>query len=141
MPAMLSFILECETSTSGTKARFALRMRVSMSEIGSVISLPTGFGHAGNKTRQRHFAEGQARTAEFPDERVTATADRAAINHAHRAGIARQSGERRVVALRLELGSYRRVLLDRLRFFLVPLFPSCRGHRSPSFGKLHTHQF
>src|SRR6266511_4049423 len=101
MLAMLSFILECETSTSGTNARFALRMRVSMSEIGSVISLPTGFGHAGNQTIQRHFAEGQARAAEFPDERVAATADSAAIHHAHRAGIARQLGEARIVALRL----------------------------------------
>src|SRR6266566_6325309 len=99
MPAMLSFILECETSTSGTNARFALRIRVSMSEIGSVISLPTGFGHAGNQTIQRHFAEGQAGAAEFPDERVPAAADGAAIDHADRAGIARQFGQRRVVAL------------------------------------------
>src|SRR2546430_7233412 len=135
MLAMLSFILECETSTSGTNARLALWMRVSMSEIGSVISLPTGFGHAGNQTIQRHFAEGQARASEFPEEPVAATADGAAIDHAHRAGIARQFRQRRVVALRLQLGSQRRVLLDCLRFFLVALFPSCRSHKSPSFGK------
>src|SRR5205823_14411526 len=123
MLAMLSFILECETSTSGTNARFALRMRVSMSEIGSVISLPTGFGHAGNQTRERHFAEGHARAAEFPEERAAAAADGAAIDHADRAGIARQFRQRRVVALRLQLGSERRVFLDSFRFFPVALFP------------------
>ena len=36
---MLSFILECGISTAGSNARLALRMRVSMSEIGSVIVL------------------------------------------------------------------------------------------------------
>src|SRR5436190_18319875 len=105
MPAMLSFIRECETSTSGTNARLALRMRVSMSEIGSLISLPTGFGYSRNQTIQRHFAEGQARAAEFPDERVAPAADGAAIDHAGRAGIARQLCQRRVVALRLQFGS------------------------------------
>src|SRR5258708_20427238 len=104
MPAMLSFILKCATSASGTSARCALRMRVSMSEIGSLISLPTGFGHAGNQTIQRHFAEGQARTAEFPYERVPATTDGAAIDHAHRAGFARQFRQPRAVPLRLQLG-------------------------------------
>src|SRR5213594_2315402 len=112
MFAMLSFILECETSTSGTNARFALRMRVSMSEIGSVISLPTGFGHAGNQTIQRHFAEGQTRAAEFPEEPVAAAADGTPIDDAHRAGIARQFRQRRVVTLRLQFGAQRRVLLD-----------------------------
>src|SRR5258708_19351512 len=125
MPAMLSFILECETSTSGTNARFALRMRVSMSEIGSVISLPTGFGHAGNQTIQRHFAEGQTRAAEFPEEPVAATADCAAIDHADRAGVARQFRQRRVATLLLQLGSYCRSLLASFPFFLFPLFPSC----------------
>src|SRR5207249_6293223 len=119
MPAMLSFILECETSTSGTNARLALRMRVSMSEIGSVISLPTGFGHAGNQTIQRHFAEGQARASEFPEEPVAATAAGAAIDHADRAGIAWQFRQRLAVALRFHLGSHRRDLLDCLIFFLV----------------------
>src|SRR5206468_9351384 len=118
MFAMLAFILECETSTSGTNARFALRMRVSMSEIGSVISLPTGLGHTGNQTIQRHFAEGQARAAEFPHERVAATTDGAAIHHAHRAGIARQFRQPRVVTLRLELGPQRRVLFYGFRLFL-----------------------
>ncbi len=34
---MLSFILECGNSTVGSNAACALRIRVSMSEIGSVI--------------------------------------------------------------------------------------------------------
>src|SRR6185503_6953246 len=139
MLAILSFILECETSTSGTNARLALRMRVSMSEIGSVIILPTGFGHAGNQTIQRHLAEGQARAAEFPDECVPSAADGAAIDHADRAGVARQFGQRRVIAFGLQLGPYRRVLLDGRRFFLVAFFPSCRSHSSTSFGKRHAH--
>src|SRR5262245_4721411 len=38
MPAMLSFNREWGTSTVGKSARCALRIRVNMSEIGSVIS-------------------------------------------------------------------------------------------------------
>ena len=34
---MLSFISECGISTAGNNARCALRMRVNMSEIGSLI--------------------------------------------------------------------------------------------------------
>ena len=34
---MLSFIRECGNSTVGSNARPALRMRVNMSEIGSII--------------------------------------------------------------------------------------------------------
>src|ERR1051325_3343777 len=128
MPAMLSFILECATSTSGTSARFALRMRASMSEIGSVISSPTGFGHAGDQTGQRHFTERQARAAEFPDERVAPAADRAAVDHANRAGVARQFGQPRVVALGLQLGPLGGVLLDGVHLLLVSFFPGGFGH-------------
>src|SRR5258708_33388874 len=37
MPAILSLILECGSSTAGSNAWLALRIRVSMSEMGSVM--------------------------------------------------------------------------------------------------------
>src|SRR6516165_9015793 len=37
IPAMLSFSFECGTLTSGNNALFALRIRVSISEMGSFI--------------------------------------------------------------------------------------------------------
>ena len=73
---MLSFIRECGNSTAGSSARLALRMRVNMSEIGSlIIILPAGLGHAGNQAVQRGFAERQARTAELAQITVAAAAD------------------------------------------------------------------
>src|ERR1035441_9864203 len=60
MFARLSFIRECGISTAGSNARPALRMRVNMSEIGSVINLPAGFHYAGNQTVQRGLPEGHA---------------------------------------------------------------------------------
>src|SRR5689334_23690734 len=92
MTAMLSFILECGSSRDGSNARWALRIRVSMSEIGSVISivflvlvsrrLPTRLRHTRNQPGQRRLAKGQARAAELPQIRVPAAAHRAAIDHA-----------------------------------------------------------
>src|SRR6266404_5198258 len=98
MPAMLSFILECGSSTAGNNARLALRIRQSMSEIGSFINLPTGFSYARNQTVQRGFAESQTRTAELPEKTATPAAHRAAVDNPDRAGITRQLGQTRIVA-------------------------------------------
>src|SRR5437667_5844275 len=118
MLAMLSFIRECEISTSGTKARLALRRRVSRSEIGSVISLPTGFGDAGNQAVQGHFAERQARTAEFAKVGVPPAADGATVHQARWAGVARQLGQAGVIALGLQFRAQGGVLLHGFHFFL-----------------------
>src|SRR6266702_7300149 len=67
MPAMLSFILEWGISTAGSNARLALRMRQSMSEIGSFIKLPTGFGHARDQTVKSAFAESHAGAGELAE--------------------------------------------------------------------------
>src|SRR5712672_2091409 len=102
MPAMLSFIRECGITTVGSKARFALRIRASMSEIGSfIISLkffyglhatydwsPTGLGDAGDQPIERPFAEGKARAGELAQVATATAAHRAAIHHARRAGVA-----------------------------------------------------
>src|SRR5256885_2335904 len=92
---MLSLILECGSSTPGSNARFAFRMRASISEIGSVIfqrfkvivESPTGLGNPRNQPVQRGFAEGQTGAAEFPQITMAASAHGAAIHDAHRAGV------------------------------------------------------
>src|SRR5438874_10772195 len=109
---MLSFIRECATSTSGTNARFALRRRVSMSEMGSVIGLPTGLGHSGNQAGEGHFPERQARTAEFADIGVAPAADGATVHQAHGAGVARELRQGRVIAFGLQFRAQSGVLAD-----------------------------
>src|SRR5439155_24519391 len=110
MLAMLSFILECATSTSGTNARFALRRRVSMSEIGSVITLPTGFGDARNQTGQGHLPECQARAPELAQIGVPPAADGTSDHEADRARVALQPGQGGVIALRLQFRPQGRLL-------------------------------
>src|SRR5438045_9729289 len=126
---MPSFILECDTSTSGTRARFAFRRRASRSEIGSVIGLPTGFGYAGNEAREGHFPERQTRTTELADVGVAAAADAATVHDAHGTGVARQLRQAGVIALGPQFRPQRGVLLDGLHFFLVALFPRSRLHK------------
>src|ERR1700754_1711621 len=82
MCAMLSFILECGISTAGSNARCALRMRVNMSEIGSIIKLPACLRHTGNQSVQRSLAERQTRAAELAPITAPASAERAAVDHA-----------------------------------------------------------
>src|SRR3989454_11787157 len=137
MLAMLSLILECATSTSGSNARLALRRRVSMSEIGSVIALPTGFGYAGNQPGQRHFTERQPRAAELAEVTMPAAADLAAVHQAHRAGVFRQLRQPRVVAFSFQFSAQRGVFLRRLGLFFVPFQPGFLSHKSSSFGKRH----
>src|SRR3954449_13269663 len=125
---MLSFNLECGISTVGSKARWALRMRVSMSAIGSVIQLPTGFRYTGNEAGQGGFAKRQARTSELAQKAVTPATDAAAVDHASGTGVAGQLREPGIVLLRLQFRAQRREFLDGVYFFLVAFFPGCLCH-------------
>src|SRR5437773_6869473 len=90
MWAMLSFSLECGTSTTGSNARCALRIRANMSAIGSVIQLPTGFGDAWNEAIERGFAELEARAGKLAQIPMAPATDGAAVHDAAGAGVARQ---------------------------------------------------
>src|SRR2546426_978865 len=108
---MPSLTLEWGISTAGSNARWALRIRVNMSEIGSVIKSPTGLGHARNQAVERRLAERQTRAAKLAQVAVPATGHRAAVDHAARAGVPGQLRERRVILLGLQIGAQRRVFL------------------------------
>src|SRR5260370_40676123 len=123
MWAMLSFILECGISTVGNWTRLALRMRVSMSEMVSVIKLPTGLGHAGDQPVQRGLAEGQPRAVELAQIAMPAAAHRPAVHHAGGAGVAREFGQARVIALGLQFPAQSGVVPDRFDLFILAFFP------------------
>src|ERR1035438_6135413 len=71
MRAISAFSLEAGTSTFGWRAWIALRTRVSMSAIGSLVIvlllhfLPASLGYAGNLTIQSELAEAQAANSEL----------------------------------------------------------------------------
>src|SRR5689334_12169100 len=73
--------------TSSCIATLALRMRVSMSAMGSVImsshSSPAGLGHAGDLAGVDEFAQAHAAQAELAEHRTGATAAAAARVGAH----------------------------------------------------------
>src|SRR5690348_12500680 len=135
---MLSFILECGTSTAGSNARLALRIRVNISAIGSFISLnlnltrnllPTGLRYPRYQSIERRLAESDPRAAELAQVPTPASAHRAAVDHPRRAGVARQLGQARVIAFGLQLGPQRRVFLDRRRLLLIAFNPCCFCHK------------
>src|SRR5271157_3400932 len=67
--AISRFVREAGTTTSACRARDALRMRVSMSAIGSetfIGYLPARLGDAGQLAEQRPFAEADAAQTEAP---------------------------------------------------------------------------
>src|SRR5689334_19364103 len=101
---MFSFNFECGNSMFGSSARCALRIRVSMSATGSVgVILPARLGYARDQTVQGHFAELQARDAELAQMRMAAPGDLATIHDAYGAGVARQLGQRLIIASGLQL--------------------------------------
>src|SRR5580700_5778687 len=79
-----SLILDIGTSTRSCWRTFELRMRVSRSEIGSMITLPGGFFDARQQSAVRHFSETHAAQAEIAVERAGAAADLTAIAVARR---------------------------------------------------------
>src|SRR5580692_8481812 len=125
---MLSFIRECGTSTVGSSTRLALRMRVNMSEIVSVIKSPAGFGHTRDEAVQRALAERHARAGELAQVAVAAAAHGTAVHDARRAGVAWELGKAGVIALGLQLRPQRGEFLHRGDLFLVTFQPCLLGH-------------
>src|ERR1017187_4840726 len=74
MRAISAFSLEAGTSTFGWRAWIALRTRVSMSAIGSLVIilllyfLPASLGHTRNLAIEGEFAEAQAANSELAQE-------------------------------------------------------------------------
>src|SRR5688572_10616109 len=100
------FSLEQGMLTSTCPTIWALRMRVSMSAIGSLMliadSLPARLDHAGHLAAHRELAQLDASKAEFLVDAARAPGQRAAVAQPHRRGVARQPlqlGARRVAIL------------------------------------------
>src|SRR3954454_16569106 len=83
---MASFVLEAGTTTSSWRARVALRMRVSMSAIGSdtFMGLPARLRHARELAHQGTLAETDAAHSKAAHERPRSPADHAAVVTARR---------------------------------------------------------
>src|SRR3974377_1571648 len=85
MRAISAFSREAGTSTLGCRAEMALRTRVSMSAIGSLIIsvllrlLPTGFDHSRDLAVERELPEAQAADPELAQKRARASAAPAAV--------------------------------------------------------------
>src|SRR4029078_4869500 len=83
---MSTFIRELGMVACSCSALLALRMRVSMSAIGSVstvVSLPARLRHAGNCALVRELAEADPAEAELAEDRARAAAPVAARVVAH----------------------------------------------------------
>ncbi len=82
---MASLIVEKGISQLGCRAREALRIRVSMSAMGSVMlmALPARLCHARNFTCQRELAEANATQREAANERARTAANLAAVVRLH----------------------------------------------------------
>jgi hypothetical protein len=83
---MSIFKREAGTSTFGWRAPKALRIRVSMSAIGSDVTffsspfrLPTGFYDSGDLASQSELAETDPAEMEFPDVSSRAATSKAAV--------------------------------------------------------------
>src|SRR5579859_2701840 len=71
--------LDIGTSTRSFWRTFELRMRVSRSEMGSIIFSPGGLLHARQQAAVRHLAEAHAAQAEVAVERPRPSANLAAV--------------------------------------------------------------
>src|SRR5262245_21917972 len=83
------------TATDVFSASCALRMRVSMSAMGSLmliqcLLLPAGLGHAGNLPAHGDVAQLAAGQPELAVHPARAAGQRAAVAKPHRAAVARQ---------------------------------------------------
>src|SRR5450759_845310 len=80
--AICRLVLEAGTTTSACRARDALRMRVSMSAIGSetiIVYLPARLGDAGQLAEERPLTEADAAQTEAPHVRARATTNEATM--------------------------------------------------------------
>src|SRR6185437_8241491 len=121
MRAISIFIFDDGKSTRGWRARTALRIRVSMSAIGSVViycpyvfSLPAGLRHARDFALERKPAEADAAHFEFPQKRARPAADAATVPDANL-----------VLQLLLHLGAS---CGGRHRLSFCPLVSLCRDY-------------
>src|SRR6185503_6695753 len=100
------FSLEQGMLTSTCPTIWALRMRVNMSAIGSLMliadSLPARLDHAGDLAAHRQLAQLDAAEAEFLVDAARAPGERTAVAQPHRRRVARQPlqlGARRIAVL------------------------------------------
>src|SRR6476660_7858114 len=90
MRAISVFSLEAGTSTFGWRAWIALRTRVSMSAIGSLVIvlllpfLPASLGHTRNLAIQGELAEAEAANSELAQKRARPSTTPAAVPVASR---------------------------------------------------------
>src|SRR5512147_1626391 len=91
---MAALMFEAGIWTSTWPMTCALRMRVSMSAIGSLMlmrfSLPARLDHAGHLALEREVAQLAARNAELAVHAPRASGEGAAVAQPHRRGVARQ---------------------------------------------------
>src|SRR4051812_9261601 len=120
---MLSLSFECGTSTAGSNARWALRIRVNMSEMGSVIGLPTGFCDTGNEPVEGCFTELETRAGKFAQIAVTTATDSAAVDHTSGTGVARQLREPGVILLRFEFSAEGSEFFHCIALFFISFKP------------------
>src|SRR6185503_5737481 len=89
------FSLEQGMPTSTCPTIWALRMRVNMSAIGSLMliadSLPARLDHTRHFAVQRELAQLDASKTEFPVHAARPAGQRAAVAQAHRRRVARQA--------------------------------------------------
>src|SRR5688572_29583405 len=91
---MEAFSLDAGIATSVCPTIWALRMRISMSAMGSLMLmgalLPACLDHAGHFAAQRELAQLVARETELAEHAARPSGQRATVAQAHRRGIARQ---------------------------------------------------
>src|SRR5918992_2002898 len=95
---MALFSLEAGIATSVCPTSWALRMRTSMSAIGSLMLmriplpsfLPTRLDHARHLAAQGEIAQLVARQAELAEHAARPAGEGTAVAQAHRRGVARQ---------------------------------------------------
>src|SRR5215831_13333678 len=92
---METLTFEDGTPTAVFPTAWALRIRVSMSAMGSVmlmrsILLPARLGQSGNLASQRDLAQLVAREAELAEDAARPAGELAAVAKAHRRGVPRQ---------------------------------------------------
>src|SRR6185437_10558077 len=107
--AMATLTFDAGIRTASWREPTALRMRVSMSAIGSLTlmylfplwrlplqHLPAGFRHAGQKPPMGQFAERDSREAKLSDVALGAPGDEVAVMDARGAAVQRQLTQLRV---------------------------------------------
>src|SRR5689334_17459056 len=89
---MACFTFDAGTNTLAFSVACALRMRVNMSAMGSLMLisclLPARLDHSGNLAAHRDLADLVAREAELAERSARAARDRTAVAQAHRGSVA-----------------------------------------------------